>query len=164
MNALLIRPASANDASACAAIYRPYVTDSWASFELDPPDDAEIARRIVDCCSSHAWFVAEAGGTIAGYAYGSSHRLRAAYASSCDVAIYVAADAIGKGVGRSLYGALLPVLKERGFHAAFAGIAQPNLASVALHEAAGFTQVGVYRQVGWKLGGWRDVTWYQRLL
>ena len=57
MNPLLIRLASANDASACAAIYRPYVTDSWASFELDPPDDTEIARRIVDYGSSHAWFV-----------------------------------------------------------------------------------------------------------
>lgn len=164
MKAPLLRPATRHDASACAAIYRPYVTSTWASFELDPPDDAEMARRIEDYGSSHAWFVAEVDGVIAGYAYGCQHRSRAAYASSCDVAIYVAASAAGQGLGRLLYSALLPMLRERGYHAAFAGIAQPNPASVALHLSAGFTPVGVYREVGWKLGDWRDVAWYQRLL
>ena len=161
---LTIRDARAEDAAACAAIYRPHVTDSWVSFELEAPDAAEMACRIAQYGASHAWLVAERGGVIAGYAYGSPHRTRAAYAPSCDVAIYVSAAASRAGIGRALYGALLARLKARGFHAAFAGITQPNPASVALHEACGFTPVGIYREVGWKMGAWRDVGWWQRLL
>lgn len=161
---MLIRAATADDAAACAAIYRPHVTDGWTSFELDPPDQAEMARRIASYSQSHAWLVAARAGAVIGYAYGSPHRTREAYATSCDVAVYVAADASGQGVGRRLYEALLPVLKARGLHAAFAGIALPNPASIGLHEAMGFTPVGVYREVGWKMGGWRDVGWWQRVL
>jgi len=108
--------------------------------------------------------VAEADGAAIGYAYGSPHRERAAYASSCDVAVYVDPAHARQGVGRALYGALLPLLAQKGSHAAFAGIALPNEASIGLHEAMGFTPVGIYREVGWKLGGWRDVGWWQRLL
>ena len=123
-----------------------------------------MARRISDYGASHAWLVAEAGGEVAGYAYGSPHRTRAAYASSCDVAVYVDPARSRQGVGRALYAELLPLLVAKDFHAAFAGIALPNDASIALHEAIGFTPVGIYREVGWKLGGWRDVGWWQRLL
>jgi phosphinothricin acetyltransferase len=149
---------------ACAAIYAPFVADSWISFELDAPGPEEIARRIGAYGASHAWLVAEADGEVTGYAYGSPHRERAAYASSCDVAVYVAPRHARKGIGRALYTALLPLLATKGSHAAFAGIALPNEASVGLHEAVGFTPVGIYREVGWKLGGWRDVGWWQRLL
>ena len=159
-----LRPALASDAAPCAQIYAPFVTDTWVSFELVAPDAAEMARRIGDYGASHAWLIAELGGQIAGYAYGSAHRTREAYASSCDVAVYVDPAFARQGVGRALYGALLPLLKERGFHAAFAGIALPNAGSVGLHEAMGFAPLGIYREVGWKLGGWRDVGWWQRLL
>jgi phosphinothricin acetyltransferase len=100
---------------------------------------------------------------VVGYAYGSPHRERAAYASSCDVAIYVDPAYARQGIGRALYAALLPILADT-HHAAFAGIALPNEASVGLHQAMGFTLVGVYREVGWKMGAWRDVGWWQRLL
>jgi phosphinothricin acetyltransferase len=123
-----------------------------------------MVRRIAANSASHAWLVADIDGAIAGYAYGSAHRTRAAYASSCDVAIYVDPGFGRRGIGRSLYAQLLPALAERGFHAAFAGIAQPNEGSVALHQAMGFEPVGIYREVGWKLGAWRDVGWWQRLL
>lgn len=152
------------DAARCAAIYRPFVTDGWTSFEIEPPDAAEMARRIADYGASHAWLVAERGGAILGYAYGSQHRTRAAYATSCDVAIYVDPACARQGVGRALYAALLPALAAQGFHAAFAGITLPNPGSIALHQAMGFTPVGIYREVGWKCGGWRDVGWWQRLL
>jgi L-amino acid N-acyltransferase YncA len=108
--------------------------------------------------------VAEVDGVPAGYAYGSPHRTRAAYATSCDVAIYVAPQHARQGIGRALYEALFPLLTAQGCHAAFAGIALPNPGSISLHETVGFTPVGVYREVGWKLGGWRDVGWWQRLL
>lgn len=160
-----LRPAIAEaDAAACAAIYAPFVTDNWVSFELDPPDAAEMARRIGEYGASHAWLVAEVDGAVTGYAYGSPHRSRAAYASSCDVAVYVGPAHGRQGIGRALYAELLPRLAGKGFHAAFAGIALPNDASVGLHQAMGFTPVGIYREVGWKLGGWRDVGWWQRLL
>ncbi len=123
-----------------------------------------MAQRIAKYGASHAWLVADAGGRVTGYAYGSPHRERAAYASSCDVAVYVDPDHSRQGIGRALYGALLPLLAAKGSHAAFAGIALPNEGSIGLHEAMGFTPVGIYREVGWKLGGWRDVGWWQRLL
>jgi L-amino acid N-acyltransferase YncA len=123
-----------------------------------------MARRIASYGASHAWLVAELDGAIAGYAYGSPHRTRAAYASSCDVAVYVDPARARRGIGRALYEALLPALAAKSYHAAFAGIALPNEVSGALHEAMGFTKVGEYREVGWKLGGWRDVGWWQRLL
>ena len=140
------------------------MTDSWISFELDPPTPEEMARRIADDGASPAWLVAESDGAIVGYAYGSPHRTRAAYASSCDVAVYVDPAHARQGIGRALYGKLLPLLAERSFHAAFAGIALPNDASIGLHEAMGFTPVGIYPEVGCKIGGWRDVGWWQRLL
>jgi L-amino acid N-acyltransferase YncA len=140
------------------------VTDSWISFEIEAPDADEMTRRIAEYGASHAWLVAEDSGEVAGYAYGSAHRTRAAYASSCDVAVYVHPAHSRQGVGRALYAELLPLLADKGLHAAFAGIALPNEASVGLHEAMGFTPVGIYREVGWKMGGWRDVGWWQRLL
>jgi phosphinothricin acetyltransferase len=161
---LTIRPADpVRDAARCAEVYRPFVTDGWVSFELEPPSPAEMAARIADYGVSHAWLVAERDGQVVGYAYGSPHRTRAAYASSCDVGIYVDPAAARGGIGRTLYGALLPLLATQ-CHAAFAGIALPNAASIGLHEACGFTPLGIYREVGWKMGGWRDVGWWQRLL
>lgn len=160
-----IRPADPQcDSAACAAIYAPFVTDGWVSFELEAPNAAEMAQRIARYSASHAWLVAEIDGRIAGYAYASPHRDRAAYDSSCDVAVYVDPAFARRGVGRALYDELLPAMKARGLHAAFAGIALPNPGSIGLHEAMGFTPVGIYREVGWKAGGWRDVGWWQKLL
>lgn len=164
MGGFIIRAATTADAARCAEIYRPFVTDNWVSFETDPPDAAEIAARIGAYSASHAWLIAETSGEIAGYAYGSPHRTRAAYATSADVAVYVDPAFARQGIGRALYAALFPLLKDRGSHALFAGIALPNPASIGLHEAMGFTPVGIYREVGWKMGGWRDVGWWQRLL
>lgn len=160
-----IRPATANDAGSCAALYRPYVTDNWVSFETEPPGAGEMTSRIRSYGASHAWLIAQdADSELLGYAYGSPHRTRAAYGTSVDVAVYVSAAHARRGIGRALYGALLPLMRDKGAHAAFAGIALPNPASIALHEACGFTPVGIYHEVGWKLGAWRDVGWWQRLL
>jgi len=160
-----IRPATSADAARCAAIYRPFVTDNWVSFETEPPDAAEMAARIAAYGASHAWLVAQApDGTVTGYAYGSPHRSRAAYATSADVAVYVDPAFARQGLGRALYDALFPLLAAKGIHAVFAGIALPHPASIGLHEAMGFTLIGIYREVGWKMDGWRDVGWWQRLL
>jgi L-amino acid N-acyltransferase YncA len=149
------------DAAACAEIYAPFVTGSAVSFEDEPPDEAELARRIAQISQTHPWLLAEVDGVVAGYAYGSRHRDRAAYRWAADVAVYVAADRRRRGVGRALYGALMPLLARQRLHVACAGIALPNDASVALHEACGFRPVGVYRRIGWKAGAWYDVGWWQ---
>jgi L-amino acid N-acyltransferase YncA len=159
-----LRHATSADALACRDIYAPFVSDSWVSFEDVPPTADEMAARIMDYGVSHGWWIADIDGRVAGYAYGSPHRTRGAYRTSCDVAVYVDPAYGRRGLGRALYGALLPQLKDKEFHAAFAGIALPNDSSIALHTACGFTPVGVYHEVGWKLGGWRDVSWWQRLL
>lgn len=164
MPAFEIRPATPADADQIAAIYAPIVRDTAISFETEPPSPTEMAQRITTTLETHPWLTAADGSTVLGYAYASAHRARAAYRWSVDVTVYIAEPARGHGVGRALYGALLPTLKAQGFRSAFAGIALPNAGSVALHEAVGFKPLGVYEQVGFKLGAWRDVGWWQATL
>jgi L-amino acid N-acyltransferase YncA len=159
---MLIRPASpTRDAEAIASIYAPYVTDTVVSFEEVPPTPAEMAERIDRLTKTHAWVVAEDGGEVLGYAYACPHRERAAYRWATEVTVYVDPRHQGRGAGRALYQALLELLAERGYRIALAVIALPNDASVGLHEACGFTLVGVYRRIGFKLGTWWDVGWWQ---
>ncbi|OFE16246.1 GCN5 family acetyltransferase [Humibacillus sp. DSM 29435] len=161
----VVRDATAADASACAAIYAPYVTDTTISFEATPPDAAELRRRIEVAQARHAFLVLEEpDGQLAGYAYGGLFRERAAYRFSCEVSVYLAMSRRGSGGGRRLYEALLARLAERGFRTVAAGVTQPNDASARLHTALGFEPVGTYSRVGYKLGQWLDVAWYQRAI
>ena len=158
---MLIRHAvAALDASACAAIYRPFVEFSVASLEERPPTENEFASRIERISRRYPWLVATLDGEVIGYAYASEHRERAAYRWAADVAVYVAGTHHRRGAGRALYDALLALLRRQGLHIACAGITLPNEASVALHQAFGFTAVGIYRRIGWKAGAWRDVGWW----
>jgi L-amino acid N-acyltransferase YncA len=156
-DAVLIRDASENDAGACAAIYRPYVTEGATSFEIEPPSSQEMARRIREAVRSHAWFVAEAGGRVIGYAYAGPFAAREAYRWSCEVSVYLEQGRRRSGCGRALYGVLLPRLVERGFRVAVAKMTLPNDASMGLHTALGFRPVGVHRRIGFKNGAWYDV-------
>ena len=156
-----IRLAADSDAAAIANLYRPIVESTAISFETEPPDDEAIRRRLDDTLPAYPWLVCEIGGVVAGYAYASRHRVRAAYQWSVDVSVYVDDARRRSGVARGLYTSLLAILTAQGFANAFAGIALPNPASVALHEALGFQPIGVYRNVGFKLGAWRDVGWWQ---
>ena len=152
------------DAAACAAIYAPNVRDGAASFEAEPPSAEAIADRIAAISRTHPWLVCERDGVVAGYAYASAHRDRPAYRWAADVAVYVDSRRHRSGVGRELYGGLLPLLARQRLHVACAGITLPNDASVALHEAVGFEPVGVYRAIGFKRGRWHDVGWWQARL
>ena len=163
-NAARLRIANPDDAAAIAAIYAPYVRDTVISFETEPPDDGEMRRRIATTLETHPWLVAVRGGRVVGYAYASQHRARLAYRWACDVAVYLAPEAKGQGIGTALYTELLSLLRRQGFQHAFGGIALPNLASVALHEKMGFRHLGTYTQVGFKLGAWHDVGWWQLTL
>jgi phosphinothricin acetyltransferase len=162
---MLIRTAGADwDAEACAAIYAPFVRDTPISLEEAAPTSAEMAARIERTSNRHPWLVAENAGHIIGYAYGSQHRERACYRWATDVAVYVAPQRQRHGAGRALYEALFGLLAQQGYRTACAGITLPNEASVGLHEACGFRPVGIYRRIGFKLGMWWDVGWWQRAL
>jgi L-amino acid N-acyltransferase YncA len=159
-----IRLATVADGAVLAAIYAPSVQERVTSFELEPPDAAEMGRRVLALTARTPWLVCVHRDAIIGYAYASPHRERPAYAWSVDVSAYVHSDVHRAGVARALYTSLFAVLVLQGFRNAYAGITLPNLASVKLHEAVGFTPVGVYRSVGYKLGQWHDVAWFERAL
>ena len=163
-SAIRLRRATADDARVLQAIYAPIVEQTAISFEEVPPSSAEMAARVRGTLQRYPFLIAELDGLVVGYAYAGPHRARAAYRWSVDVSAYVAEKARGLGVGTALYGELLSDLARRDFHAAFAGIALPNPASVAFHESMGFEPVGIYREVGFKFGRWHDVAWWQRRL
>ena len=153
--------AAARDAAGCAAIYAPFVTETAVSLEERVPTAADFAARIHLIEQTHPWLVAEHEDRVAGFAYGCSHRERAGYRWAAEVTVYVDSAFQRQGIGRALYGALLELLSKQGLWIACAGIGLPNEASVSLHESLGFVLVGVYRNIGYKLGRWWDVGWWQ---
>jgi L-amino acid N-acyltransferase YncA len=160
----MIRLALETDAEQMAAIYAPVVRDTAISFEVEPPTAAEIARRVSETLATFPWLVADNAGEILGYVYAGAHRTRAAYRWSVDTTVYVHPGVHRAGVGRALYTSLLGILALQGFCTAYAGITLPNPGSVGLHEAVGFERLAVYRGVGYKLGAWHDVGWWQRTI
>ena len=157
----MIRLARAADAGPIGAIYAPFVTGTATSFEVVVPTESDIAARIAATVAHAPWLVAADGDDVLGFAYASKHRERAAYRWSVDASVYVHGRAHRRGIARALYTSLFEVLRLQGFYAAHAGITLPNPASVAFHEAVGFRPVGVYRKVGYKMGAWHDVGWWQ---
>jgi L-amino acid N-acyltransferase YncA len=156
-----IRFAEELDAAAIQAIYAPYCESSAVSFETKAPSVEEIVQRIHKISGQFPWIVGERDRRVIGYAYGSRHSERAAYQWSVDATVYVSPSAQRTGLGRALYTSLFRILALQGYYKAYAGITLPNSASVGLHEAMGFKPVGVYRGVGYKLGRWHDVGWWE---
>ncbi len=160
----MIRLATPRDARAIQQIYAPVVAHTAISFELVPPSEHEIAARISSTLASVPWLVFTRDDDVVGYAYASKHREREAYQWSLDVSAYTHERYRRQGIGRALYTSLFALLRIQGFYAAHAGITLPNPGSVGLHESLGFRAVGVYRSVGYKLGAWHDVGWWQLAL
>lgn len=160
-----IRAATPSDAGGIAEIYNHYVAETVVTFEEEPVAAPEIARRMEEVrASSLPWLVAEEGGRVIGYAYATRWRTRTGYRFSAEVTVYLAPACGGRGTGSKLYERLLPLLAERGVHAVMGGIALPNDASVALHEKFGMRKVAHFEEVGFKLGRWIDVGYWQRIL
>jgi phosphinothricin acetyltransferase len=162
---MLIRHAEpTRDGAECAAVYAPHVIDGVASLEEEAPTAGEMAARIKTVSARYPWLVAEDGGRLLGYAYATEHRSRAAYRWATDTTVYVSEHHLRRGVGRALYGALLPLLVEQGLYVACAGITLPNDASVGLHESFGFEPVGVYDPIAFKHGTWWATGWWRAVL
>lgn len=165
MDDISIRPIGDADHAAVAGIYNHYIRETVVTFEEVEIDAGEIARR-VDRVSAQdfPWLVVERGARVAGYAYAATWNERSAYRHTAQTAIYLDTDATGRGIGTAVYGALLDHLRRRSVHVAIGGISLPNPGSVALHEKFGFEKVAHFKEVGFKLGRWIDVGYWQKAL
>jgi L-amino acid N-acyltransferase YncA len=168
MTTLAIRPALPADIPAITAIYAHAVSHGTASWELKPPDTAEMQRRFETILSGgYPYLVAERNGALLGYAYAGAYRPRPAYRSTVENSIYIAPGAQGAGVGAALLAALIDACTSRGFRQMVAVIGDGTGASVGsrrLHERAGFRLIGVAEKVGYKHGRWLDQMLMQKEL
>ena len=165
MTVVTVRSASAADADTLARIYNYYVENTVITFEEEPVSAPAMAARVAEVQGlSLPWLVAEVEKKVVGYAYANKWKARSAYRHSVETTIYLEHGHQGRGVGKTLYSALLPHLRARGIHAVIGGAALPNEASVALHEKLGFDHVATFREVGFKHGRWVDVAYWQLLL
>lgn len=164
MPPLIIRPSCATDLTVIAQIYSSAVTDGTGTFELEPPDGAEMARRRDDVLAKGLpWLVAERGGAVLGYAYANHFRPRLAYRYCLEDSIYLAPQAQGHGIGRLLLAELLAQCEARGARQMLAVIGDTaNLGSIAVHRACGFLPVGSFKSAGWKFERWLDVVLMQK--
>jgi phosphinothricin acetyltransferase len=155
---LTVRPAAAADIPAITAIYGPAVLTGTASFEVDPPDEAEMLRRFEAITGAgYPYFVAEVEGRIAGYAYASAYRTRPGYRFTVEDSVYIAPDAQGKGAGKALLDRVVARCRDDGFRLMIAVIGDSaNFASITLHRRLGFRYCGTIHSVGYKFGRWLD--------
>ncbi|MCB5174573.1 MULTISPECIES: GNAT family N-acetyltransferase [Microvirga] len=163
---LLVRPSRDSDLPRIAAIYAHAVRHGTASFELDPPDEAEMARRraaLLD--GGFPYLVAERDGAVLGYAYAGPYRVRPAYRSTVEDSIYIDPAAQGQGVGRRLLEALIGECEARDFRLMVAVIGdEESHGSIGLHASLGFAPVGVFKGIGYKHGRWLSSVLMQRPL
>ena len=165
VDGITIRAATLADASAIVAIYNHFVRETIVTFEEVEIDAAAIGRRMESVWSaSLPWLVADDAGIVVGYTYATKWKERVGYRFSVEITVYLAPDAVGKGLGLRLYRVLFARLEERGVHAVIGGIALPNDASVALHAKMGMKEVAHFEQTGFKFGRWIDVVYWEKLL
>lgn len=156
-----IRKVELEDAAQIAEIYNYYIQNTHQTFETEPLSADEMRERIAETIEKYPYVVAEDEEGIWGYAFAAQFKLRQAYAYSAEVSIYVKNAAKQKGIGTQLYEKLFDELAETNIHAMVAGISLPNDASVKFHEKLGFTKVAHFRQIGYKLGRWIDVGYWE---
>ncbi len=157
----MIRLANPTDAVAILAIYSPYIRNTSITFETGVPAVADFANRIRSYLDKWPWLVYEKDGQVLGYAYASGYRERVAYQWSVECSVYIQEDHLRSGIAKALYSALFSILKVQGFTTVYAVINLPNDRSVAFHENMGFRYFATYEKVGYKLGKWKDVGWWQ---
>lgn len=159
----MIRPVSAEDASAIVSIYNYYIQHTVITFEEEPLNCADMKKRIIETTGNYPWLVYELDGEIVGYAYAHLWRERASFRFSVEDSIYLKPGFEGRGIGSALCERLLGELRDSGIRAVVAGITVPNAASIALHEKFGFVQTGVFKEIGYKMDRWLDVGFWELL-
>ena len=161
-----VRASRERDLAAITAIYSHHVLHGLASFEVEPPDAAEMARRRADVLARGLpYLVAEQDGRVAGYAYAAPYRMRPAYRYTLENSVYIDPGILGRGAGRVLLEALVEACARAGYRQLLAVIgASANSASIGLHAACGFKQVGLLPGVGFKFGRWVDSVLMQKEL
>jgi phosphinothricin acetyltransferase len=158
-----LRRVKPEDAAQIAEIYNYYIKNTHHTFETESLTVEEMQSRIGEISEKYPYLVFEEDGEIFGYAYAAQFKLRQAYAYSAEVSIYVKNEAKQRKIGTQLYVKLFDELRETDVHAIFAGIALPNDASVVFHERLGFEKVAHLKEVGYKLGRWIDVGYWELL-
>jgi L-amino acid N-acyltransferase YncA len=161
---MLIRPAAEADLPAVKAIYDHQVLTGMATFDLEPPALDYWRARLESRETGDHLLVATDAEVVLGYAYSSAYRARPAYDRTREVSVYLATEAVGRGLGRMLYDELLALLRTDGVHTVLAVIATPNPASEALHRACGFERVALLPEVGFKFGRWIDTAFWALVL
>ena len=161
---MTVRDATEADLPAVSAIYDEQVATAVSTFDLEPVPLSYWEAKLASTEVGDHLLVADVDGVVRGYAYSSTYRPRPAYRRTREASVYLDPEARGQGLGRQLYDALLALLRDDGVHTVLAVIALPNDASVALHRACGFEQVGVLPEVGRKFDRWVDTAFYALVL
>ena len=157
----MIRVATENDAGGILSIYQPYIENTSFTFETEVPSLDAFKERINNYLINFPWLVCEINNVIAGYAYGGKHCERTAYQWCIESSIYIHDDFQKSGIGKALYFALIEILRKQGFRNVYAVINLPNDNSVKFHESCGFEYFATYEKVGYKLGKWKNVGWWE---
>jgi L-amino acid N-acyltransferase YncA len=161
----MMRDIEPSDAEQVCRIYNHYVENTTITFEEEPVSIAQMQVRIAEVRGlGLPWIVYGEAGTVVGYAYASKWKSRSAYRHSVESTVYIEKGRVGRGIGSALYEELLSRLRETSLHAIVGGIALPNEASVRLHERLGFHKIAQFEQIGFKLGRWIDVGYWQLIL
>jgi L-amino acid N-acyltransferase YncA len=157
----IIRIAKTSDAASILEIYTPYILNTAITFETEIPSLENIEYRIITYQESWPWLVYEIAGTIVGYAYATKHRERAAYQWCVESSVYISDNFQQKGIAQALYTALFEILKYQGCRNVYAGITLPNDKSISFHKKFGFSKIAEYKKIGYKLGLWNTVSWWE---
>lgn len=158
-----IRKVELNDAAQIAEIYNYYISNTHHTFETEELSADEMRERISTIYENYPYLVAEIDGEIQGYVYAAQFRLRQAYKYAVEASIYVRNQRKQKGIGSELYRKFLDELQETDIHTILAGISLPNDASIRFHEKLGYEKVAHFREIGYKLGRWVDVGFWEKL-
>lgn len=160
----MIRAATVQDVPRILEIYKPYILNTAITFEYEVPDIEAFKQRFLSISKDHPWLVWEEHGVVLGYAYAEKPFVRAAYQWAADLAIYLAPEAQGKGIGRQLYTAVEDIIRKQGYCLCYGVVTSANERSCAFHEALGYVKQAEFPDCGFKFGNWYGTIWYEKRL
>ncbi len=162
MNEKIIRMVKDTDAQEILSIYAHYIKETAITFEYEVPTLAEFTKRIREISSDYPYLVCWLDGNIIGYAYAHRQMERAAYQWNAELSVYIDKSHLHHGIGKALYSALIEILQMQNMCNLYGSVTSPNKNSEKLHEAFGFSKLGIYHKTGYKCGAWHDVIWFEK--